>query len=233
MGMNYLSHFVYNHEIRGLAATPYFAMGVVLPDLWLRFSRRRRLRWRAVRAAEPMDPVGASLRAGLLNHVEVDRSFHGLPTFLLWQQALKVGVNGSDVHPALVDFVAHVAIELVMDHHLVRAAPARVERFYELLAGCDPGVVAQRVAVLGAVKTHGLEDVVRRFVERRFLRHYRAREGLADVVRILLALAQMPAVPELVLERVFTRAVRLVRPGAIWAALAEPRSVLAASAEVR
>ena len=231
--MNYLSHFVYNHEIRGLAATPYFAMGVVLPDLWLRFSRQRRLRWRAVRTAEPTDPVDAALRAGLLNHVEVDRSFHVLPTFLRWQQALKAGVNGSGVHPALVDFVAHVAIELVMDHHLVQAAPARVEQFYELLAECDSGVVAQRVAVLGAVKTHGLDDVVRRFVERRFLRYYRAWGGLADVVRILLALAQMLAVPEAMLEGVFARAVRVVRPEAIWVALAEPGIAPATSAIVR
>ncbi len=142
-------------------------------------------------------------------------------------------MNGTDVHPALVDFVTHVAIALVMDHHLVRAAPARVEQFYDLLAGCDPGIVAQRVAVLGAVKTQGLEDVVRRFVERRFLRHYRAREGLADVVRILLALAQMPPVPEPLIERAFARAVRLVRPGAIWAALAEPGAVPAMGVKVR
>ncbi len=71
--MNYLSHFFFNHTVCGVEPEPYFAMGVLLPDLWLRFSRKRRIRWKAVRAASPTGARGQALRAGLLNHVELDR----------------------------------------------------------------------------------------------------------------------------------------------------------------
>ena len=58
--MNYLAHFVFNHRICGRPLEPYFALGVVLPDLWLRFSRERRIRWRAVQAAQPLVPAAAA-----------------------------------------------------------------------------------------------------------------------------------------------------------------------------
>ncbi|GAF97361.1 unnamed protein product, partial [marine sediment metagenome] len=76
--MNYLGHYVYNHAICGLDRQPDFVLGVALPDLWPRFSRKRRIRWQAVHAANVRDPQARQLRAGLLNHVAVDRRFHAL-----------------------------------------------------------------------------------------------------------------------------------------------------------
>ena len=59
--MNYLSHYVYNHEICGLPCEPYFVMGVALPDLWLRYSRSRRIRWRALESAVVTDSMEVTM----------------------------------------------------------------------------------------------------------------------------------------------------------------------------
>jgi hypothetical protein len=217
--MNYLSHFVYNHEVCGLSVDPHFALGVALPDLWLRFSRKRRIRWKALRAATPGDTTDANLRAGLLNHVEIDRRFHMLPEFLRWQRDLKDAVDVDGVHPALVDFVTHAAIELTMDHHLICDRPELLDTFYGALVECDVADAAARVGRLGAVDTDGLAEVIERFVTRRFLQHYRHAAGLADVVRIVCSLAQIVAPPDRLLHDVFAEAIRRVEPAVVWDAL--------------
>lgn len=217
--MNYLAHFVYNHEVCGRSVEPYFALGVVLPDLWLRYSRRHRIRWSAVRAATSADAVDAQLRAGLLNHVAVDRAFHGLPIFLRWQRELRAAVAADGVHPALVEFLVHMSLELALDHHLLTTAPDLVERFYGVVAECDPRLAAARVGVLGAVPTDGLDEVIRQFVARRFLRHYRTPAGMTDVVRIVLKLAEIPAPPDALLDDITARSVVLADPAEVWAGL--------------
>ncbi len=214
--MNYLSHFVYNHDVCDLPAEPHFALGVVLPDLWLRFSRRRRIRWKAVRAAETPDPVDGALRAGLLNHVATDRRFHALPVFAQWQRDVRNAVDTDGVHAALVDFLAHMSIELALDHHLVVADDGIVQRFYDTLAPCDPQDVALRVGRLGQVDTGGLDDVIAKFMARRFLRHYRTAAGLSDVVRIVLSLADIPPPPDHTIDEILAHSLAVASPTDVW-----------------
>lgn len=218
--MNYLAHYVFNHEIRRLSAEPYFVLGVALPDFWPHFSRSRRIRWRPVRAARPANPVDAQLRAGLLNHAEVDRHFHALPSFLEWQRRLKTGWEDGDGHPLVRDFLAHLAVELALDRNLLRADPRRADRFYAHLARCDLGLVEQRVAALGRVNTHGLEAVLRGFLARRFLHRYRSGPGLVLVVQRVLEIAAVRQPPPArTIDALIARATEIVQPAQIWAEL--------------
>lgn len=214
--MNYLSHFVYNHEICGLPLDPHFVLAVVLPDLWLRFSRTRRIRWRSVRAATPDDAVDRALREGLLNHVDVDQRFHALPVFGQWQRDVRGVIPVDAAHPTLIEFLAHMSIELALDHRLLADDPALADRFYDVVATCDAADVARRVGVLGTVDTAGLDEAIRKFIARRFLRHYRTQRGLTDVVRIVLSLADISCPPEQHLEALIQRAVSVAEPGAVW-----------------
>jgi hypothetical protein len=221
--VNYLSHFVFNHRVCGLEPEPYFAMGVVLPDLWVRFSRRRRIRWQAVRAAEPEDAPGAALRAGLLNHVDVDRRFHTLPVFLRWQEELKAAIDADGVHPFLVDFLAHASVELALDRALLLADERLVDEFYDLVSGCDARLVARLAGEIGDVDADGLENVVAGFFGRRFLRRYRTPAGLAEVIRIVLSLVKIDAPPARVMLDFLEGAGRIADPERVWAALTEGR----------
>ena len=215
--MNYLSHYVYNHDICGQPQRPVFALGVALPDLWPRFSRRRRLRWRAVRAAVTADGDAAELRAGLLNHVAVDQRFHGLASFLTWQRALKATPGAGDVHSMTLDFMTHVALELALDQRLLRAEPALADRFYDTLAGADPLRVVADVSRVGDVDACGLEDTISLFVARRFLRRYATDEGLAHAFGLALSVIPATALPAEGLAReILRRAATLADPDVIW-----------------
>ncbi len=217
--MNYLSHFVFNHEVCGRPAEPYFALGCALPDLWLRYSRVHRIRWPALRAAAPTEPRDGQLRAGLLNHVAVDQRFHALPLFQEWQRRVRSRVAHDGHPPVLLDFLAHAALELALDQRLLQADPTLVERFYGLLEMCDPDDVAARVGRLGRVRTDGLAAVIRAFFARRFLRHYRTVDGLVDVLRIILGLARIPPPPDTLIVAILHSAARHADPAAVWHAL--------------
>lgn len=229
--MNYLAHYVWNHRIRDLAPDPAFVLGAALPDLWLRYSRRRRLRWRVIEAARPADPQESRLRAGLLSHMHADRDFHALPVFAAWQRDVRNRVAPlpaeppGGIHPILIDFLIHAALELALDHHLLRAEPGLVGEFYGHVGRCDARWAAAAVGRLAAVETTGLDDVITAFVRRRFLSRYDTPAGLVEVLRIILSLADAPPVPEPLLTAIADLACATADPRVVWSDLraAAPR----------
>ncbi|MGD8451138.1 MAG: hypothetical protein PVJ57_04915 [Phycisphaerae bacterium] len=219
--MNYLGHFVYNHEIRRLTPDAHFVMGVALPDLWPRFSRRRRIRWKMLRAAQPSATADVHLRAGLLNHVETDRLFHALPCFGQWQRTLRASLDDGEPHPLIAEFLTHLAIELALDGRLVRDDPERAERFYDTLAACDVADVERRITVLGSVDARGLGDEIAGFIGRRFLGRCGEVDVLAGVVQWIVSLTTIREPPAMeLLQRLLAHAIELVEPSRIWQELA-------------
>ncbi len=223
--MNYLGHYVYNHAVCRLEPQPYFVLGVVLPDLWPRFSRRRRIRWKAARGATVSDPRAAQLRDGLLNHVAVDRRFHGLPSFVRWQRELKRRVADRAPRSAPIDFLAHVAVELMLDHRLARAEPQAVEDIYGQIGLCRSDLVERQVGLLGDVDARGLGHEIRRFISRRFLGQIARRDTLLRAVDYILSLMTIrTAPPRSTICTLLDASAELVDPETIWAEMhaAEP-----------
>lgn len=218
--MNYLGHYVFNHDVCRLQPEPYFVMGVALPDLWPRFSRTRRIRWKCVRAAAPSDPQATRLRAGLLNHTDVDQRFHALPSFLGWQRELKACVPSDGMHPTLVDFLTHIALELTIDQVLLRENPQLADHFFDLLEVCDYAAVESHVGPLAGVSARGLKDLLGSFVGRRFLRHYTRREALIGVMRHTLGLTSIRQLPgDHLLCELLEHATELIDPPTVWGGL--------------
>jgi hypothetical protein len=223
--LNYLGHFALNHNQRGLPESPYFVMGVALPDLWPRFSRRRRLHWPTVRDSRPETGPAADLQAGLLNHVAADGVFHSAAPFLQWQRAVREDLRSvgdeqtAADSPIVIDFVAHVAVELALDHHLVRRQPELAERFYAALQACDSAEVEREAGRLGAVDASGLGDEVRGFVERRFAPRYRDGDVLTDVLAYILSLTRAPSPSRTTLGRAIAAAIEVVEPDRLWPAM--------------
>jgi hypothetical protein len=226
--MNYLGHYVYNHAICRLEPQPYFVVGVALPDLWPRLSRKRRIRWRAVRAATVSDPCARQLRAGLLNHVAVDQRFHALPSFLGWQRELKARLVGRAPRPVLTDFLAHLALELVLDHRVICADSQVGESIYDHMALCDPEVVEQQMGTLGNVDARGLAQELQDFVRERFLPRFAQRDTLMRVVDSVLGLTNLHTTPsKSVIRELLDAAQELVEPEIVWAEMGAREPVAA------
>ena len=218
--MNYLGHFVYNHSICNLEPRPYFVLGVALPDLWPRFSRRRRIHWKSVRESLGSDTDARDLRAGLLNHVDVDRLFHHLPTFVRWQRELKLRVGGQTTHSALLDFMVHLTLELMLDHRLAVEQPQVCEEFYDRISACDTDRAEQSVGRLGKVDSRGLGGEIEGFIRRRYLTRFTRRETLPEVIEYVLSLMHVSEQPHRGLIRdLLANSIDMVVPAAIWSEL--------------
>jgi hypothetical protein len=221
--MNYLSHFVFNHDIRGLPVDADFALGVALPDIWPRFSRTRRLKWKAVRAAAPPSHPSQQLRAGLLNHADADRRFHVARAFLTWQRELKADARQAqpstvaDLHPMVLDFLTHVTVEITLDHVLLRRDPHLAERYYAALDPADPPAIAGRAAHIGQVDTRPLDATINEFLQRRFLEKYVDAGGLHSAVNGVLRLTTLKLEPPVALiDRLIAHACDRVDPDTVW-----------------
>lgn len=215
--MNYLGHFILNHEVCNAALRPYFVAGVALPDLWTRYSRKKRLHWPSVLAADPDTRDAADLRCGLLNHVAVDKRFHLSPTFLRWLRAVRAHAPEAERGAIVVDFAAHVAIELTLDHKLALRRPDRAEQFYDTLLACDPQRLADTAGSLGRVDTAGLAREVSDFVRRRFVPHFARRETIAAVLHYVLSLSRVRPLPtDQTQQRLIAAALEIVDPDALW-----------------
>jgi hypothetical protein len=226
--MNYLGHYAYNRAVLGLEPEPYFVLGVALPDLWTRFSRRRRLRWRAVRAAEPREPRVARLRAGLLNHVAADRRFHALPIFEQWRKELRQAAGGESSRDSLTDFLTHLIPELTLDRAIACRRPELAEAFYDALGGCDREFVEAETGRLGEVDAAGLACEIDAFVRRRFLPRFRRPETIFAVVDFILGLTGIAERPsQALLARLVRAAEELVRPEFVWAQMGTLESAAA------
>ena len=215
--MNFLSHYVFNRDVCKLTQGPYFVMGVALPDLWPRFSRTRRLNWSAVRGFQASDAIDVDLRAGLLNHIAADHLFHGLPAFARWQRELKGRVDAGDVCGATLEFLCHVTIELVMDRQLMASEPQLADTFYDCLELCNLAIVERRVGIIGSVDSLGLSEILRRFVDRRYLQRYATDEGLLHVVRRLLDITSIEdELPDRFLVELFSAAGDIIELQVVW-----------------
>ena len=214
--MNYLGHFVFNHEICGVERLPYLIMGVALPDLWSRYSRSLRIRWNRVRGFEPRNSSEQTLKAGLLNHIEADRWFHGIPSFLKWNANLRGQLSSPDVSTAVADFLAHVALELVLDHRLVCDEPARGEDFYDLLAQCDSREVERIMGTILGQPLPGLAAEIDGFIDRRFLPRFRDTQTLAHVLQYIGGLTRVPMPAKEVFAAAIAGALERLEPARIW-----------------
>lgn len=219
--MNYLSHYVFNHEICLVPRSPDFALGVALPDLWSRYSRRVRIQWRVVRSSVPRSAVQHDLQAGLLNHAEADRLFHALPLFVRWVRDVKQSGSGAEVHSAVLEFTAHVAIELALDHHLVVGRPGLVNEFYAALAASSLVDLEDSIAHVAGVTAPGLRGAVQAFLDRAYLHHYSGPAGVCRAIGGLLQLIRVDAPSEALIRRMVDNAIERVDLDSLWEALRE------------
>lgn len=217
--MNFLTHYVLNRRIRGLDGGAYFAMGLALPDLWPRFSRRRRIRWRHVEQAEPSERESRALRDGMLNHAADDRRFHTLPLFLGWQRRVRQATApaGGD---AVTDFLGHIALELALDYRLLIADRSVADAFYAELSVCAVARVERDGGFLAGVDSSGLGAVITSFLQRRFLARYLAPDGMVEAIIRVFGLTSVPAAPDRAVIRMAVRAaVETAEPDALWPAM--------------
>jgi hypothetical protein len=192
--MNFLSHFYFERQ----NSNDYMVLGVVLPDLiknankdWNLNPQKNEYLFRDV-------PEYAALLSGWKRHLEVDRIFHSSVFFkeqttLLKQLILPVLHTG----PVKPFFLAHIGLELILDHLLLTQQKVDAAHFYHQLAG------AHTESLTGFLKYAGLPDQERfnnflgKFISSEYLFSYEKIEHITYALnRICMRLWHNPFTDE-------------------------------------
>jgi hypothetical protein len=182
---------------------PWLVAGTALPD-WLRMlDRRSRLRPDDVAPRQDdADARVASLARGVLRHFDDDRRFHGSAAFAQTRRAvadlLRSALPESEGHRP--SFVAHVLLEIQLDASLDAASPGVLDAYYAALASLDPDDVDEVVRRVDPDRPARLPDLLRRFVDERFVEEYRDPALLLRRLDRVVRRVRQPPLPERLVE---------------------------------
>jgi len=128
--MNFLAHYYFDRT----SDDAYVVMGTVLPDLIKNASKEANLYPQKNEFLFKGNPDEESLLMGWKRHLAVDLLFHSSAFFLekttALKQLIKPIVEDTAVRPS---FLAHIGLELLLDHLLVEQNLIQVNHFYDKL----------------------------------------------------------------------------------------------------
>lgn len=182
--MNFLSHYYFER----FSGTSERVVGSILPDLLKnvdkdynfhphRFEERL---WSSIDTFE--------IDTGWKRHVEVDRLFHGSLFFIDHNHRLRKILDPilADL-PIRASFFAHIAIELVLDHLLIRDEAINVGRLYEHLVAANQQAIRKYLFVIGLQDATRFMSFYQQFIEWRYIFDY---ADLANISKPLFAISK-------------------------------------------
>ncbi len=184
--MNFLSHFY--HEAP--CTDPYFAAGLLLPDILSNYSFRHGevVKLHANKLVDSDDENLLAMRRGVMRHYEVDGFFHESGFFDSNVRSIKELIRSkkfSCFQKRLYAF-AHVLLEIMLDRMLLAKDRRICDAFYSLMDGVDPKkLTAFMTANTTASKPAGITEHFQQFRQLKFIYDY------ADDGRLLELLSRL------------------------------------------
>jgi hypothetical protein len=195
--MNYFAH------ARPFLDDPYLAAGTGVPD-WLVVADRSvrvRLKHAGPWAHDP-DPRMAAVARGVAQHIRNDLVFHRTRAFAELSMDLAARIRGllgpeAGFRPA---FLGHLLVELLLDATLIAEDAARLETYYRVLDGIDPGFVQEAVNRMAPRPTVRLGMMISEFRRLRILWDYLEDAKLLGRLNQVMRRVGMAQLPERLCE---------------------------------
>lgn len=174
--MNFLSHFYFEN------ANPdeNMVMGTVLPDLVKNAHKDWNLYPQKQEQLFIGDPYLNSLLQGWKRHLEVDLLFHSSEFFAAetakLKQLLLPILGDSPVRPS---FLAHIGVELVLDHLLVAHHKINIDSFYAHLNKVDDKILDTFLQKCGSADTESFFNFLNSFRSSKYLLSYQKLENIS------------------------------------------------------
>jgi hypothetical protein len=150
--MNFLSHFYFERQ----NPNDYIVMGVVLPDLIKNADKDWNLNPQKDDYLYHDVAEYAAILEGWKRHLELDKIFHSSAFFKeqtgILKQLILPGIQSGPVKPF---FLAHIGLELILDHLLLTQHVVDTTKFYTQLQGAHTDSLA------GFLRLARLPDPVR------------------------------------------------------------------------
>lgn len=177
--MNFLSHFYFDRD----TSSPELVLGCVLPDLVKNANKAWNIhpekRAHLFRDSEKLE----SILTGWKRHLHVDRYFHSSEFFLEHTQAIRKEIapilKDSEVRPS---FLAHIALELMLDSILLTLKDINAFHFYDQLANAERPIIKQFLELNLVTDTARFFRFFDEFLEVNYLHSYSQSENLMYAV---------------------------------------------------
>lgn len=188
--MNFLSHFYFDKDSKD----QYLVLGTVLPDLIKNALKDGHLYPLKSTNLFQADVFQNSILMGWERHILVDNFFHSSNYFkeqtgLLKQLILPILTN-SPVKPF---FLAHIGLELMLDHLLTINRIVDINKFYSQLAEADKMVIANFLENCMVEVTEPFFRFFNSFISSRYLLSYEKIENISYALnRICMRLWDKP-----------------------------------------
>ena len=192
--MNFLSHFYFERY----HTNDFIVMGVVLPDLIKNAHKEWNLHPQKEESLFVSDPDQRDLLTGWKKHLEVDRKFHSCTFFKEQTAELKQmilpALNSGPVKPF---FLAHIGLELILDHLLLTKNLVNVPDFYAHLDRANSPVLDDFLMKAGIPDKALFDKFLGNFISGRYLLSYQKIENITYALnRICMRLWQNPFTEE-------------------------------------
>jgi len=173
--MNFLSHFYFDRH----TTDPDRVIGVVLPDL----VKNAKKEWSFRPEKQELESIEnaslCSILTGWKRHVEVDKHFHSSEFFCYHTHNIKNLISPVLVNsPARPSFVAHIALELMLDALLLTEAKIEPENFYARISEADREALNSFLELNQVQDTEPFFSFLDEFIEASYLNSYREAENI-------------------------------------------------------
>jgi len=174
--MNFLSHFYFDR----LTTDPNIVMGTVLPDLIKNAVKSANLYPQKNESLFVSDENQAALLKGWKRHLEVDLYFHSSDFFLekttVLKTLIKPVVENTAIRPS---FLAHIGLELLLDHLLIEHNLIQVPDFYEHLKNVRQADLRLFLDHCKMEESQIFIDFLEKFISSKYLLSYQKVENVS------------------------------------------------------
>jgi len=173
--MNFLSHYYFERK----ELDSHLVIGIVLPD----FIKNAHKDWNLNPQKEAHlflnDPAETSILKGWNRHLEVDRLFHSSDFFTQQTAVLKQyilpALHSGPVKPF---FLAHIGLELVLDHLLTVHGLVNINQFYEQLHQANSSALQSFLNKAGIADLDLFLQFLNSFISSKYLLSYQKIENI-------------------------------------------------------
>lgn len=167
--MNFLSHFYFDRNTEDHNQV----LGIVLPDLL----KNANSEWtvRPEKKEEEYTDLGLlNLYTGWKRHILVDKYFHGSSFFYEHSRKIRTRISAflqdSPVKPF---FVAHIALEIMLDSLLLKNHLIKPSNFYQHLEQTDKTILSRFLEINNIDDPERFMRFLNSFIKSRYLESYR------------------------------------------------------------
>jgi len=177
--MNFLSHFYFERYYRD----PELILGSVFPDLLKNADSKAHLFPYKHELKFLSNPKLKAIYEGWQRHLQIDKIFHVTPFFYDHVHGLKTllqpHLKNTPIRPS---FMAHIGLELLLDHLLIQHKMVDVNVFYKLLELVDRETVQKFLTLCGYEDSEKFFKFYDEFLDAHYISTYK------DLDQILKAL---------------------------------------------